>query len=230
MISKTQHLKKTLFIRIVLLTFSLILLINCSFQPPSSDWKIKSKNAFNSYTKNFLSSKDLLAKNDLSRAINHANVSADLSKLARLYLSTCALNISVGLDDLCADFLNIRGLIKREDLNAYYNFIQKNHLLHNISLLPKSYQQFAQNINQKNFNAAIKILFEMKRASSKFIAAAIIKEELTSDDRKKIIDIASFYGYKKLVIFWLKESIKHTPNLDEKMLIKQKVTILESTD
>ena len=94
-------------IKIEILSHSLLLFSACSFKSPPNQWQFKSTAAFDSYTKNFLSSNDALAKNDLSRAIKHAKQSADLKMLARVYLGECALNISVGIDDNCKDYLNI---------------------------------------------------------------------------------------------------------------------------
>jgi hypothetical protein len=85
----------------ILLFIFLLQFNGCSFKTPQNKWQFKSVNAFSAYTKNFLSAKDTLAKDDLKRAVNHAKQSANLSQLARIYLGECALNISVGLKDNC---------------------------------------------------------------------------------------------------------------------------------
>ena len=203
---------------------------SCSFQAPTAEWQMKSKNAFSSYTKNFLSSNDLLAKNDLSRSIKHANVSADLTKLARLYLGTCALNISVGIEDTCDQYVKLKGLVNNIKLDSYYAFIQSSIEQKAVQHLPKNYQEFALKMNTGNYTLAIESALNMARPTSKLLAAALIKDKITAQSRNKIINLASYFGYKKVVVFWLRESLNKTTDLNKKKSLLEKITILESTN
>ncbi len=211
------------------LSFIFIILIftSCSFKAPQNEWQHKSSNAFSSYTKNFLSNNDALAKNDLNRAIKHAKQSADLTQLARVYLGKCALNISVGIEDSCQNYLDISELIDDKKLQAYYSFITHSIENKQIRFLPKNYQEYALNINKLNFKEANKNILEMQRVTSTLLCGVLIKDNLAIKSRDKITKLASFYGYKKAVLFWLNEQKKFTDDEEEIKYIDRKIFVLE---
>ncbi len=195
---------------------SLVLFIQgCSFKTPPNQWEHKSATAFSSYTKNFLEGNNTLSRNDLKRAIKHAKKSADLTNLAKIYLGVCALNISVGMSDSCEKYTNIKELVNNKNLDAYYQFLQSTLEQEDIKYLPKAYQEYV--------NLQVPLL-EIKKTTSLLICAALSKETLDSNARQKIIQRASHHGYKKSVIFWLKESLKH----DNNPKIQKKINTLTS--
>lgn len=214
-------------IKTALLFISLLLLSACSFKSPPNQWQYKSATAFDSYTTNFLSAHDTLAKNDLSRAIKHAKQSADLRMLARVYLGVCALNISVGIDDDCKDYLLISDLVHDKSLDAYYSFItlKPKYLVENLS---SQYRDFALAIRDKNFAIANSEILTINKATSKLLAAALIKDKLSEATRDEIINIASFYGYKKSILFWLNEAMVNTVDEDKRKNLSKKISILNS--
>lgn len=199
-----------------------------SFKSKPNAWQHKSTNAFSSYTKNFLSAKDSLAKSDLSRAISHAKNSADLTQLARIYLSKCALNISVGIDDNCKEYKDISSLVNSNELNAYKNLITSNIHNKNIPYLPKTYQNFALHLSSLDYQSSTIDMKNMKKITSKLLSASIIKQHLDKSSIELIIKDASYYGYKKVVIFWLHELKNKTNNQQEINIIDKKISILNS--
>ena len=120
----------------------LLFLTACSFKTPINEWQYNSTNAFSSYTKNFLSSNDILAQSDLSRAIEHAKKSANLTQLGKIYLGKCALDISVGINKECKKYLEISEVINNQKLDAYYAFISLEIKKSSIEYLPQRYQEF----------------------------------------------------------------------------------------
>lgn len=216
-------------IRIIILSLSLLFLSACSFKSPPNQWQYKSTTAFDSYTKNFLSSNDSLAKNDLSRAIEHAKQSADLTMLARVYLGKCALNISVGIIDSCKEYENIFTLVDDKSLYAYYNFIT---LKPNASLadLDVKYKDFALHLSNKDFTNANDELMKISKQTSKLLCASLMKEKLSNTTRNEMIKTASFYGYKRSVLFWLNELKANTTDEERVKNISKKIFILESKD
>ncbi len=208
---------------------SIILFFNsCSINIPPNEWHYKSVYSYNSYTKNFLSQNDLLADSDLKTAISYAKQSADLTTLAKIYLGKCALNISVGIDDKCIEFTNISTITNDSALDSYYNFITKqNNKVITQDLDPK-YQEFFDNVIKNEYSKAQKVIFTMQKPISKLLCASIIKENLTSKSRKKLIDISSYNGYKKSVLFWLEQSKIYEKNNEKKALIEKKISILKS--
>ena len=211
---------------IKILILSLILLSACSFKTPPNQWQYKSATAFNSYTQNFLSMEDVLAKDDLHRAIKHAKKSADLTQLAKIYLGECALNISVGVDNTCPSYENISNLLESSRLNAYYSLITKNITADQTQYLPQQYKEFAlQMLNaesQKNYEYILRI----KQSTSALLCGALIKEKLSPAFIEKMIQLASYNGYKKAVLFWLNEKLKQTHNEEEIQKIKKRIAVL----
>ncbi|MDY0121868.1 MAG: hypothetical protein RBR54_07975 [Sulfurimonas sp.] len=214
-------------IRFVLLTSLVYFLAGCSFQSPPNEWQYKSSNAFESYTKSFLQDKQLLAKNDLVRAQEHARMSADLTMLARVYLGKCALNRAVGIEDSCQEYLELHSLVEDRSLRSYYALLQKEMTQESIAHLPKRYHDFAYAHTSKEYNKAFESILSMEPISSQLIAASLLGEHLTLEQKEKILTLSSFYGYKKASLFWL-EQIKATTQ-DAKMIeqIEKKITILK---
>jgi len=213
--------------KIVTILF-LVFLSGCSLKTPANNWQYKSANAYNSYTKNFLSDHEVLAKNDLLRATEHAKQSADLMQLARIYLGECALNISVGIKDSCEKYRDISSVINDKELDAYYHFMNLSMQEKQVKYLPVRYHPFAYNILKKDFKSANKNISNMKKPLSSFLCAAIIRDDIDRDTIKKIIDVASYRGYKRVVLFWLNESLKHAHNQEEIQKVEKKISIMKS--
>ncbi len=200
----------------------------CSFKGEPDAWRHKSINAFSSYTKNFLSARDALAKSDLARAVNHAKSSADLTQLSRIYLGECALNISVGIKDECEKYLSIADLVQNRELNAYYKLIRWQIDLQDIDALAASYRDFTRYKIKNESQKAIESLFEMDKITSQLVAASLIQEKLSFEDVQKLIELASFYGYKKSVLYWLHVQKMKTTRSVQIQKIEKKIKILES--
>jgi len=214
--------------KIFIISVMLIFVSGCSFKTPANEWQHKSATAFSSYSQNFLSANDTLAKNDLHRAVEHAKKSANLTQLAKIYLGECALNISAGVKDECSNYRDIADLVNAKELNAYYNFINLSFNASKIESLPSNYKNFATALLKKDFKTANSEIFKIERTSSYLLCAALIKDNLTTKSREKIIKKASFHGYKKVVLFWLVESKKYIKNQKELEKINKKISILTS--
>jgi len=215
-------------IKLIFLFMILLLLSSCSFKATPNKWQYDSSNAFDSYTKNFLSSNDTLAQENLDMAIKHAKKSADLTTLARIYLGECALNISVGLKDECNSYLSIADLVDDKRVDAYYHFITLQLDKLYIEHLSKNYKLFAMHLSKKEFIKAQHELLNISKDTSKLVAASLIKDSLDSKTREEMIKVASFNGYKKSVIFWLNESKINSTDKNERRKIAKKISILKS--
>jgi len=209
--------------------FLLIVLIfgGCSFSTPANDWQYKSSNAFDAYTKDFLSSKDTIAINDINRAISHAKSSSDLTQLAKVYLGECALNISVGIKDECIKYQNIKDLVNSKELDAYYLFLRSDTNKENIKYLPQRYKDFANHLHKKDYKEANSDILDMQKVTSILLTSALLKKHIDKQTVDKTLSIASFYGYKKAVIFWLHEKQKKLTDTKEIQKIKKKILILK---
>ena len=183
-----------------------LILFGCSFKTPANEWQYKSADAFSSYVKNFMQGEDILAKNDLKRAIKHAKKSADLTSLARVYLGKCALNISVGIADKCNEYKKIAHVVDDEVLSNYYGIITKT--------------------SDSNPND----ILDTNKATSILLNGALRRDDLSSEERAHMLDVASFNGYKKAVLFWLNESKKHSEQEAQKDFFQQKIEALMYRD
>jgi hypothetical protein len=210
------------------LIFILIFLGGCSFKTPQNEWQYKSASNFESYKKNFLQGDDALAKSDLKRAIKHAKQSADLTQLARIYLGVCSLNIANGINNECKEYKEISNLVHSKELESYYHLITKTITAKEIQFLPQEYQEFSLHLLKKSYTQANQDILTMKKTSSPFVAAALMKETLDNKTREYLLQKASFFGYKKTVLFWLQESLKYTKKREEIEQIQKKLSILNS--
>ena len=206
----------------------IVIFSGCSFDTPPNDWQYKSVNAFDAYTKNFLSGNDRMAKNDLKRAIAHAKQSADLTSLARVYLGECALDISIGIDNKCQKYKSIEDIVDSKPLNAYYNFLISNIQKEEITNLVERYKDFALYLKNKEYKKANNEILNMDRVTSQLLAAALLKEKINKRSISKVIKSASFNGYKKAVLYWLNQLKTKTTNITEIEKIDKKISIMKN--
>lgn len=207
------------------LLLTLLFLSACSFKTPDNKWQHNSANYFQLYTKNFLNANKVLAKSDLKVAIENAKRSADLTTLAKVYLGKCALDISVGINNDCQEYQDIALLVEDVKLEAYHHFLEQKMQESEFKLLPSAYQNFVQAIAKKDTVSAKKAIVSMEKITSQLLASALIKEELDKQSVAFILQRASYFGYKKAVLFWLAESKKYASN-EEVKKIEKKIQIL----
>lgn len=207
--------------------FSLLfvaLFVGCSTATPPNQWQYKSTTAFNSYQENFLKYNLIVAKADLQRSIKHAKMSADLTQLATIYLSKCALESAVSTQLVeCREYEEIQPLIHDKLLESYYMFLQKKEV--DSSTLPSEYKQLSQLFTSKS-SAYSKTLFSIKKPTSFFIGASLLQDSLSLEEIDRVIKKASLYGYKHLVLFWLKKALVKTNNLQKRENLRKKLEIL----
>lgn len=214
-------------VKISIIIMVLLALISCSSKPKPYAWRANSASAFSSYTQSFLKDDYITAKSELDSAIEYAKSSANLEQLASIYLGKCALNHAVGIKDNGKQYQSIAHLLHSPALDAYYHLIHGSLTSQHIALLPPQYQAFATAKLNANYTKAFDAILAMDRVSSKLIATVLIKNYLTTHQRAQILDIASQYGYKKAVIFWLKEQHRHTTDQQSKKIIMQKIGVIE---
>ncbi|WP_345993197.1 hypothetical protein [Sulfurimonas sp. HSL-1716] len=213
-------------IKYILLSCTLVLLAGCSFATPKNDWQINSINAYESYKRYYLKNEDNLADTDLKRAVKYAKQSADLDTLARIYLSECALHTGVLKKDSCEKYKDLDSLVVSDELHGYYLFLQNRITKEEIKNLPSRYRDFAAFKENGDYKDAQKEVQKMDDIVSKMIAASLIKDALSADTVKKIIEEASFYGYKKAVVSWMKFYKTKITDDNEKGLIMKRLKIL----
>ncbi len=210
--------------------FSIILLLltGCSFKTTPNQWEYDSVKAYNSYVKNFLTNKETLAKSDFQKAISYAKQSANFNQLAKLYLGKCALNISVGINSTCQDYQDIKRFIKNKNLDVYFSMLQKKLKKEDLKFLPKQYEKFYEYYFDEKIIKSFNYMFGVENITSLFVVSSLHKNKLSKTQINKIIDKASFYGYKSVVLYWLNNLYEKEENELEKALILEKINILKS--
>lgn len=205
------------------------LFLGCSSTPVKNEWQIQSVNAYESSKLYFLKDENTLANTDLKRAKKYAKQSADLSTLAKIELSQCALHVSVLEEDNCSAFIQLEPLSKDALSHSYYLFLQNQYTKDDIKNLPSRYQDFATYVLAGDYEKAQRELLSCKDILSKSIMASLIKNELSAGTIKALIDELSFYGYKKSVIAWLEfyETKLHDPNEAED--VEKRLKILKDS-
>lgn len=213
---------------LILTLFTFLLFQGCSSKTPHNQWEYSSSSAFNLYTKNFLTNEDDLAEDDLNRAIKYAKQSANLDQLARIYLGVCALNSSVGKEVDCKEYKKIEDLVTSLELKSYFLMLQNSLQKENIQNIPTQYQEFIKYKYSKKQSKLFESIKNIEQPSSKFIAASMIQNKMNKSEIKYIINEASFYGFKKVVLYWLAYLKQVEVDKIEKEKIEKKIFILNN--
>ena len=136
------------------------------------------------------------------------------------------LHVSVLEDDDCKKYKELDDLVTSDELRSYSLFLQNKITKDDIKNLPSRYQDFSEYVQKKEYKNAQKELEKMDDIVSKMVAASLIREYLDPKSIKNIIDEASFYGYKKAVINWMKFYETKVTDSTERDLINKKLKIL----
>lgn len=176
----------------------------CSFKTPENQWQYSSTNAYNSYVKNFLSDNILIAKGNMQSAVKYAKQSANLKQLSKIYLGECALNISVGNFIVCEKFDLVKELENSKELDSYNLMLQKKLTKTDLIYLPEIYKNYYKYFYKEEYEKAFNFIYSQDKVTSLFILSSLNKEKLTKKQIKLLIEKASYFGYKKLVLYWLK--------------------------
>lgn len=196
---------KTIFTAI----FISLLASGCGTKKPDNEWLYKSSDAFNAYTRTFLRGNDALAKNYLSQSIKYAKEGSSINTIAKIYISSCALNIASGIDDKCLAYEEIAPLATDKTLPPYFELITKKKFSKD---LPTKYSQE---------------LFSIKEKTTLYLMASINKSDLSKEDMIRLVDISSYNGDKRISLFWLNELAKQTTDQNEKLRLQKTINIIK---
>ena len=191
-------------------------------------WQYKTHNSYKSFEKYFLEYKLDLAAIELTRAREYASQSADLSTLAQIELSACALKVALLEPYTCQRFDALEDLIDSENLTAYKHFLQNTLSKKELNDLPEQYKDFAQSRLENDTKQIQTEVSKITPLTSKMIAASLIQDELSVALRKEILDEISFHGYTYGAITWLTFEINKTEDVAQKKQLQEKLKIIYS--
>jgi hypothetical protein len=183
--------------------------VGCSTKKPDNEWLYKSADAFNAYTQNFLRGNDALAKNYLAQSIKYAKDGSSINTLAKIHLSSCAINIASGMDDKCLAYEEIAPLATDKTLPPYFELITKK----------KFYKELTTKYSQE--------LFSIKEKSTLYLMASLNKSNLSKEDMIRLVDISSYNGDKIISLFWLNELAKQTTDQNEKLKLQKTIKLIK---
>jgi len=213
--------------RIFLLAM-LLLLGGCSSKTPPNMWQYKTHNSYKSFEKYYLEYKLDLAAISLKRAREYASQSADLSTLAQIELSVCALKVALLEPYSCQRYEKLESLIDSDALTAYDHFLKNTLSEDELSDLPEQYKDFAQARLHNDKEQMLKEVPKITPLTSKMITASLIQEELPPKLREAILQEISFHGYTYGTITWLTFEIEHTEGEAKKRELQQKLEVIYS--
>jgi len=191
-------------------------------------WQYKTHNSYKSFEKYFLEYKLDLAALELIRAREYASQSADLSTLAQIELSACALKVALLEPYICERFDTLEDLANSEKLSAYKHFLQNKLSEEEVSDLPNQYRAFAQaRLNEDSVQMQTEVS-KITPLTSKMISASLMQDRLTLETRKEILNEISFHGYTYGTIAWLTFEIEHTKDAVQKRKLQQKLKVIYS--
>ena len=191
-------------------------------------WQYKTHNSYKSFEKYFLEYKLDLAAIELARAREYASQSADLSTLAQIELSACALKVALLEPYTCQRFDALEALANSDKLTAYKHFLQNTLSKKELDNLPGQYKDFAQSRLENDTKQMQAEVSKITPLTSKMIAASLIQDTLSLELRKEILNEISFHGYTYGAITWLTFEIAQTKNEAQKKKLQEKLKIIYS--
>ena len=203
----------------LLLIILIFLLTACSTSQPKNKWQYEASAAQDDYQKHFLQNRLSRASSDLSQARKSALQSANFHTIIDIELSVCALNITVLTNDTCQKAEALLKLEPNIKQSAYLHLLQNNYSKKEIRLLPPAYQNFAMaKLKNKEINT---ILSNVQPLSSRAVASALVKDEISQENIQDLIKEFSFHGYKNPIIAWLRLQMKQANSTKEKAYFEQ---------
>lgn len=209
----------------------LMSLSGCGGTPPKNEWQLKAISAFNGYKIYYLQDKIGLAQHDLQRARELAKQGTDLTTLTRIELAQCAVQISVLEPSVCERYQVLANLHQQAELNAYFRFLQQNTQPADIALLPAQYRRFAEmRIEGTDSTQLEQAVGKIDNIESRLIAAAVMRDQLSTDFIRKLIEQTSFNGYKRASLQWMQHLAQVTPSTDEANRLQQTILLMKTAD
>lgn len=211
----------------ILSLLTLMTFLGCSTTQPKNRWQYQATSSLNAYTQHYLEGNELRAKTDLARARHEASKSARLHTLIDIELSACAMHISVLEADSCEKASELLALEPEPSQLAYLNLLNKKLSPVQIQDLPQQYRDFASALLNKDTLAFNNDVKNMQPLSSRLLASALIKEHLSEENLRGLIEELSYHGYKRALLAWLKLQIEKEddPKRKENLMSKLKVLI-----
>ncbi len=210
-------------------TLVLIFFAGCATPQHEDAWRYKAAASTKAYGEYFLKDERVMIESNFSHAERAAKQSADLRPLARLYLSRCALNRAVLVDDACEAFTATMPVHDDAELSAYYDMLQSRLSPSQIDDLPPQYRRYAKALLSKDAAQIRKLLGSVTPLRSRLVAASVARSYLDDATIEAMIEEASYLGYRRAVTAWMQELHRVTSDAQKKALLERKLELLKKS-
>ncbi len=215
-------------IRYILFLSLFIFLAGCSFKTDNKyKYRVNASNSFDSFKQYYLQGKTRLASISLKRALQSAKSGVDINAIAKIYLGECALHNAVLIKDNCQEYKNIQNITNDKLIQNYYYLLIGKFNKINPDKIPPRYKNFVKYLKQKNYKKAVASIYNIKDTDSKLVAASLVKNNLSYNDIKYIINISASLGYKKAALSWY-DFLKSKSTPSQKIEIDKKIKLFNS--
>jgi hypothetical protein len=212
--------------RVIVTTLIILLLAGCSTPQHEDAWRYQAAASTEAYGEHFLKDEKVQIQSNYSHAERSAKQSADLVPLARLYLSECALNRAVLVDDDCEKFVQTLPMQHDKELAAYYAMLNHTLTKKQVSDLPWRYRDFARAYLSKDANAIRRTVAATEPLRSRIVAASLVRDTLNESDIEALIDAISYLGYRRALLSWMAYLADITSDEQKRRLLLQKQELL----
>ena len=191
----------------VLVTLAITLTIifsGCSYKKPKNQWQIDAAKASGDSVDRLLKGDKRVATTSYNLAKSRAKASHNLTTLAAVELSWCASNFILSHESYsCSRYEKLMELVESHELQAYHDFLLQKIEPNKIEYLDREYRALSRALLDDDIARAKSLMDQIKKDSSYFIAAKLLKSHLSHESIENILNRASYGGYRGVVEFWL---------------------------
>ena len=176
-------------------------LIGC-FSKAVPDWQHSGFNNLEQFKHAFLSGDDDRATLYYEKALAEIKKSGRLDILAKAFLTKCAVRVAALEEGECSEFLQIRDLIRDNEIDNYFEFITGNFERVDTRLLPQDYRYFFKSFTKRSIAAINDTVGEIQPPLSRIIAVGLSVKQGLFDESTigYAIDVASDQGWKTILL------------------------------
>lgn len=186
--------------------YVVLALAGCA-QAPVPDWQQNTAAALDRYRMSLLAGDRNAAAGDFREALREAKRGGDISQLATVYLTQCALQQALLEFDSCPDYRALASLGTTAAHQAYFDWLQAAPALPDVPLLPAAYRELALHLEEKNPQAIHRIVSRIDTPVSRLIACGTVVKTGRADPAllQLAIETAARQGWKSAHLVYRKQ-------------------------
>lgn len=208
---------KKLFILIIA-----FVVVSCGSQSVP-DWKYAGFNQLESYEKNALIGKELIAETNFKKAADEIKRSGDLDTLTKAYMTKFGVQVAMLEAFREAEYLEIEDISPNQEYINFFNFLKGLFMYVDGGRLPARYRGAFKAMQENNIKELESQINRIDDPLSRLIATGVAVKQKKYNEAilKSAIDTASANGWKKALLAYLHqlqlfyESLKDFSNAEK---------------